>query len=604
MCGIYCEVGSIDKKNIFLNSETISHRGRDGSGFYFSKNNKIFLRHFRLSIIDLDVSSNQPMLDSDYKCTLIFNGEIYNYQELKKLYSNKYKFKTNSDSEVILAGYIIEGIDFLPRLRGMFAFIIYDERLNKVLVSRDRFGIKPLYYKFEKNNLYFSSEIKALIDNKFRINEKSLYHFLQYRQLDYSNNTFFDNVFQFPPAHFACIDVDKINFNPILFWNFPSQGDEIYIPEKNDEELDILFEETLKLHMLSDVPIGSFLSGGIDSSVITSYASNIYFPKKLHTFSGILPIPNNENRLIPIIQQKNNIIPHDFLLDGKNFFKNLENVIYYHDEPLLDGSMYSHFYLCKLAKQTGIKVLLSGSGGDELFGGYNSHIYSFLGHLLKSGDLIGFFENFKKFKNFNNIYFSELLLKTFQGLMPSQLRNFKKKIDLYQSSSLLDISPPNSINFFPFSENNVWDNNINNNYYSWTSPPYLHYEDRNSMANGLEVRVPFYDHVLIERILKFSPKSIMNGKPKQLLRNFAKNKVDIRILNQNSKFGFPSPIDSLLRNNSDSLDYFNENVLDLPFIRKKNVIKLGNDFIKSGKNLGIFWRLMSLGVWYKKFKSL
>jgi asparagine synthase (glutamine-hydrolysing) len=606
MCGIAGIIGSsISHESIYSMMEKIKHRGPDGSGVSFKICNlPITLAHVRLSIIDLSTNGAQPMHSESDGNVISFNGEIYNYHQLKEELKLFYSFKTKTDTEVILAAYSHWGIECISKLQGMFAFAIYDKRKNKVLIARDRVGIKPFYYREYQGSFIFCSEIKGLLKitpESHTINLNKTGKFIGYRQLDTDNETFFNEVKQLPAAHYAWVsDGGKMDM-PLSYWNFPMQGNKYFDMNTDKKTLVDLFREIINLHMFSDVEVGAFVSGGIDSASVASFALQSNEQEVLHTFSAIQVEQNSENTLIKYIVDQPKIKHHSFLLDGAGFFDELDNVIYHHDEPLLDGSMYSHYKLCQLASQHKIKVLLSGAGGDELFGGYFTHVSAYLGTLLNKCKIGALNNAIGIIANYSEYSVKQLWLKAIQEATPIALKQLFKNKQFNMNTTILNVDSRHlNSTFYYHKEGTAWECNFLNNYKSWTVPPYLHYEDRNSMAFGVEIRVPFYDHRLIEFVRQFDSASVMNGASKSLIRQSFKGIVPEPILMQKAKYGFPSPIDNLLKNDKRSKELFYDIVPNNPLMNKEKVIKLGDEFFKGKTDSGLFWRALSFSVWYNQ----
>ena len=601
MCGI---AGIIGKDKINIPIETmlgrIKHRGPDGL-FYWEEGNIAF-GHARLSIIDLSTDANQPMIDPSTGNVIIFNGEIYNYLEIKKAIGSRYQFKTDSDTEVILAAYNVYGIEFFKELRGMFAFALLDKKTNKVLLARDRFGIKPLYYRIVNKAFIFASEIKAIINvNNIQeqINELKAYEFLGNCQMDTNDHTLFKDVQQLLPAHYVWVRHDGHMETPVEYWELPEPGGR-HFDQKATEEFLNIFNETIRLHLRSDVPVGSFLSGGLDSSSVTCFALKNMQQSTLHTFSAVLPYFHPENVLIKdVIATSDRVTPHQFLLSGENFFDDIPDLIYHHDEPTMDGSMYAHYKLCQIAKQNNIKVLLSGSGGDELFGGYASHIHAYHAKLFSGLRFGKYLQNINKVNKSASISYSKLLIKSLYENIPISIRQMIKNKQIQKKIQHLTISPP-----FPHYYHRHKDPyfaNLINNYKSWTAPPFLHYEDRNSMAFGIEARVPFFDHKLIEFILQFTPEDIIEGNSKSILRNSFKGIVPNVVLEQKGKYGFPSPIDHALKNNQEAKSFFYDHYKETPLLSANETAHLAKNFYNASGDVSIFWRTLSYIIWYQVY---
>ncbi|MEO6707248.1 MAG: asparagine synthase (glutamine-hydrolyzing) [Ginsengibacter sp.] len=601
MCGIAGIIGE-NKNEIKIETilTRIKHRGPDGL-FYWHKEN-FSLAHARLSVIDLSTNANQPMLDPATGNVIIFNGEIYNYRELKKNIGNRYAFKTESDTEVILAAYAVYGIKFLQHLRGMFALAIYDHSKNKVLCARDRFGIKPFYYRHINNTFVFASEIKAIINlgkGRETVNSLKAYEFMADMQLDTNEETFFEGVLQIQPAHYAWVGQDGVLEDFTRYWDYPLQGENKF-DGKAQSGLVELFDETIAFHLRSDVPVGSFLSGGLDSSSVSCFAMQNMKQEKLHTFSGVLPYYHPENILIDdVLAMGDRWVPHKFPLDGNNFFNDIRDVIYHHDEPILDGSMYSHYKLCKLASEIGVKVLLSGSGGDELFGGYTAHINSYQASMLSTFRFQKYLKDLKRVVANSNHTYKNLILKSVSECLPFYVRRILKNRQIKNKSSYLQIHP--DIRHFHYEHADPYYANWLNYYKSWSVPPFLHYEDRNSMAFGIETRVPFYDHKLMEYVAGFAPDQLIDGSSKSLIRKSFKGRVPATVLDQKGKFGFPSPIDHALKSDEKGKELFFDLYRNTPLLHAKETEQLGIDFYNGKADLSTFWRVLSYMIWYDIF---
>lgn len=600
MCGIVGKIGKGRQVEIATMLDRIKHRGPDGSHIW--ENVNVSFGHARLSIIDLSVSADQPMKDDETGNVIVFNGEIYNYIELKSFIGTRYTFKTHSDTEVILALYRLYGSEMLQYLRGMFALAIYDAKNDHVFLARDRFGIKPLYYSSSNESFLFASEIKALIhhnDLSDEMDQIKAYEFLANCKLDTDHRTLFKNIFQLLPAHFAIISIDGKMMKNELYWDFPNPGKRIF-DKKAEEELNQKFTESIALHLRSDVPVGTFLSGGLDSTSVTCYVRKMSQQPFIHSFSAILPYHHPENALIPkFLEQEPKIVGHEFLLDGKDFFNDIHKIIYHHDEPIMDGSMYAHFKLCQLARENNIKVLLSGSGGDELFGGYASYIYASQASLLKKGKIASYFKEIKDNAGISGETISNLLKKSMYELLPQTLRQKIKNVRLESQFKHVELNP--GIQHFFHHHPDLYMSNMINNYRSWTAPPFLHYEDRNSMAFGVETRVPFFDHELTEFVLLFDHSEIMKGRTKNMMRKSFRGTVPDFILDQKGKYGFPSPINHRLKTDSLGKEMFFDLISVTPFLNKIETENLGNRFYNGQEDVSVFWRTLSFMIWHQIF---
>ena len=369
MCGF---VGYVNKekdktKIIKEMSDLIAHRGPDSDGYYTDEN--IALGFRRLSIIDLN-NGTQPIYNNDKSKVIIFNGEIYNYKELREELINKgYNFKTNTDTEVILHGYEEYKENILNKLRGMFAFVIYDINSKEMFAARDFYGIKPFYYALMGETFMFGSEIKSFLihpDFKKELNRKMLEYYLTF-QYSAGNETFFKNVYKLMPGHY--LKYKDGNLEIKKYYELKLEPDENKTYEEWKEEIDNALKDTIKAHKVSDVEVGSFLSSGVDSSFIAA-SSNV---DKTFTVGFDNGIKYNEISYAKELSKEINTTNISRVISKEDYFKNLANITYYMDEPLADPSAVALYFVAKVASEN-VKVSLSGEGADEIFGGYN--IYS------------------------------------------------------------------------------------------------------------------------------------------------------------------------------------------------------------------------------------
>lgn len=608
MCGIAGVIGKAAREEITASMlNCIQHRGPDGRRIWGTAG--LSFGHLRLSIIDVNERASQPMVCAGTGNVIIFNGEIYNYIELKEELEKHYDFHTESDTEVILAAYAFWGISFIGKLRGMFAFALYDAAEKKVLVARDRLGIKPLYYSQVNGSVFFSSEIKALVASgeiDYKPNVSKILAFQSFRHLDTDDQTCFTNIFQLPAASYMYIGMNGHTSAPVSYWALPETCSTRLFDERAAEEFYEKLKETISIHLRSDVKVGAFVSGGLDSSAIACLASSLLGKEyKLELFSYKLKHGlTEENELIPSVQNWIEGVSNELYNSGENFLDRVAEVIYHHDEPLPDASMFIHYELCRLASERKIKVLLSGSGGDELLGGYQSHTYAQFGSLLKKMRLKAYY---RKLKNFNTSKYeskAHIVARSIQEASPFSLRNIQKQAVVKKQQGYWNSKVDASAVRFYYSENkDPWIANYLNYYKSWTTPPYLHYEDRNSMAFGVEIRVPFFDHQLIEYIMQFDPDTIVSDISKKPLRMAMKNAMPPEVLNEKSKHGFPAPLDLYFRyDTKKTIEYFLENVKATPFFSFDKAEVLCNKYFSGDQKLhNDFWRIMSISIWYNKF---
>jgi len=385
ICGIFAKekITVQHRELISKMNSVLQHRGPDDQGEYFGEN--VALGHRRLSIIDLSSAGHQPMKYQN-RYVMVYNGEIYNYLELRQqLKEQGYIFTTETDSEVVMAAYDCFGESCFAMFNGMWALAIWDEEKQELILSRDRFGVKPLYYYIDNSKLVFASEIKAILEDETyqRIaNDKIVFDYLSKGLLDHTNETFFDNVFKLPEGTYAKIKELEHEIKPVCFEKVEFKQ---YIDTKVDESLNKKFKETfesaVKLRMRADVPLGSCLSGGLDSSSIVCCMDDIIKRENLenrqYTFSYCAGDSKlNEEAYINEVVASTDVEPEYVRIESVNLLDELDKLIYYQDEPFSTTGMYAGFCVYRRAGEKGVKVLLDGQGADEILCGYRkSRIY-------------------------------------------------------------------------------------------------------------------------------------------------------------------------------------------------------------------------------------
>ena len=581
MCGILGQVDYLStiawneskfKKALSLQK----HRGPDDSGVVVGED--FIFGHRRLSIIDLDSHAKQPMTSSDGEVILVFNGEIYNYQELRKdLVKKGYSFSTKSDTEVLLYSYYEHGIECIQNFIGMFAFAIFDNRTQKTFIVRDRLGVKPLYYCKIKDTITFSSEIKSILelaDLDVALNIKAVSSYLSFRY-PILDDTFFENVYSLPPAHY--IELTQDSFFIKEYWSLvdsfkkqkEDKGEEFYL-----NKLQHLLESSVKYRMISDVPFGAFLSGGVDSSIVTSImASESKDP--INTFTIGFDEPEfNEFSHADIIANKYKTNHHKIVIDSADYFNNLKHLIKYKDAPLSVPNEVPLYIMSKELKKY-ITVVLSGEGADEIFAGYGRIFRSpyDLSRIQKIDSLdLSDDEKDKLCKNFIKKY----TVDSFESDV-DHFHNIYSYTSLLDKKALLNSSIP-----LDDIENDFLDKFIylfneikNETYYNKMMYVFekihlvglLQRLDVSTMAASIEARVPFVDHRLVEFAFsipfkykmkwcedrsKYNSKILMSDQisekydtPKYLLKKAFENKLPNEILYR-KKLGFPVPLNDWL----------------------------------------------------------
>lgn len=604
MCGI---VGFSDKsknkeKIIKDMADRIIHRGPDSDGYYVDSTVALGFR--RLSIIDLNTGS-QPIYNEKKDKVIIFNGEIYNYQEIKKdLIKKGYKFKTKTDTEVILHGYEEYKEDILMKLRGMFAFAIYDIKTGELFGARDFYGIKPMYYYFDKDNFMFGSEIKSFLAHpgfKKELNIDMLDYYLTFQYSVYPE-TFFKNVYKLLPGHYFKYKDGKLDISKYYELEFaPDDSKDLKYYEK---EINKLLDDSIKAHKISDVEVGSFLSSGVDSSYIVAKAN----VDKTFTVGW----NNTKYSEIDYAKDLSNNLKIDNIskkISKEEYFCNFPKIQYFMDEPLADPAAVALYFVANEASKY-VKVALSGEGADEIFGGYNIYhepysvsfyykipyvIRRFLGVLVYP---------FRKYRGFNFIYRrSHKLEDRYVGNAFIFDESEKKKILKNKKKDLCFKDVTKSY----YEKCKAYDDVTKMQYIdfnTWLIGDILLKADKMSMANSLEVRVPYLDRVLIDSMRKIPTKyKIKDGQTKYAFRNVAKKELADKVANK-KKLGFPVPIRVWLREN-DTYELIKKTFeSDNQFFNKKEIIKLLDAHYKGKRdNSRKIWTVYTFLVWYHEYFS-
>ncbi len=625
MCGIAGIVSLTNRPLNNLNqslevmSKLLIHRGPDGKGKWVSNDSKLGFIHQRLAIIDLTKTASQPM-QSKHGSVVTFNGEIYNYKELWALSKYNWDFITKSDTETILASYHRYGFACMEKLRGMFSFALWDDREKNFLCARDRFGIKPFYYTIVDGVFYFASEIKALLPflKMIETNGEAMAEYLTF-QYTIGEKTLFDGIFQLLPGHALSIVDRQLNI-----WRYWDVSYEINFKEKPiffQKRVEELLYESVELHCRSDVKVGSYISGGIDSSLIYLLAQKKNYASDLGFHGTFKDFPQyDESEFAKSVTDSVDGVLHTVNIDSNDFQNNIENVIYYLDFPVAGPGSFPQYMVSKLAKEH-LKVVLGGQGGDEIFGGYARYVIAYLEQCLKaaidgdykSGNYVVTIESI--IPNLGILREYKPLIQKFwsTGLFESMDRRYFRLVD--RSTDMGDVINWTDLDMFKvFEDFSAIFNNPSNvkkeAYFDKMThfdfkcllPSLLQVEDRMSMAHGLESRVPLLDHPLVELCatipadLKFK-----GGNMKHLLKKTFSNKLPSSIINRRDKMGFPVPLKEWFDNELKDLamDTFRTMASNhRPYI---NSTALKETFKEDAPFSRKAWGLMSLEIWYQQF---
>jgi len=481
--------------------------------------------HRRLSIIDLTPSGHQPMCTLDQRYWITYNGEIYNYIELRaELIKKGYTFQSESDTEVLLYAYAQWGVKALKRLVGMFAFVIYDRLNNSLFLARDFFGIKPLYYTFLPGGFAFASEIKALLclpQIKRIANPQKVYDYLRFGMTDHGKETLFLNIFQLPAAHYLMISTDKDKKSqPVQYWDIDLDRKLDISFDEAANKIRELFLENIDLHLRSDVPVGAALSGGIDSSsIMMSMRHLLGNSLNLHAFSYIAEDPKlSEEKWVDTVSHASNITVHKVRLSSGDLAADLEHLISIHDEPFGSTSIYAQYRVMQSAKEFGIKVMLDGQGADEILGGYEHFWAARLATLLNSFRWMKALRYFSHADEAVGKTYSWIFINTGKFLLPSHFYSLARNIvNEDWTTSWLDKKwfCDRRVNFYSHNKmigHNFLQSELYKSLMQKSLTALLRFEDRNSMAHSVESRVPFLTPGLVNLLFSLPEEYIIDSK--------------------------------------------------------------------------------------------
>ena len=598
MCGINVIVSDIkNKKKIIKNmNDKIIHRGPDAEGYYVD--DVVALGQRRLSIIDLE-GGVQPMYNEDKSIVIVFNGEIYNYLELKEELTN-HVFTTNSDTEVLIHGYEEWGIELLNKLRGMFSFCLYDIKKQEMLVVRDHFGIKPLYYYVGDEELLFGSEIKSFLEYPNFVKELNKEMIGAYLTFSFTpgEKTFFKNVYKLIPGSYMKIDVNTRKFSINKYFSFLfSETDKSY--KEIVDEISKTMEESVKHHLISDVEVGSFLSSGIDSSYLVSLAK----PDKTYTV-GYDINKYSEIDLARDLTDRLGITNISSKISKEEYMNAIEDVFYHMDEPTTDACSIAVYFLAKLASRD-VKVVLSGEGADEFFGGYNSyddHPYTklplFIRKMVACICKVLPRNRYTRYLIRRGLSLEEGYVSINRNFYDDELGDILKYKDYLSNKEIV------SDVYSEYKNESDLNKKLAVDIRYWLPDNILNIVDKMTMAHSIESRVPFTDIEVFKLSSTLTPKyKVREGVTKVSLREAAKRVIPNESYKK-KKLGFPVPIRDWIKED----DFYNEIKstfeMDIAFelFDRDNIMKLLDDH-KNGvrDNYRKVWAIYSFLKWYKVY---
>ncbi len=613
--------GPDDEGNLFLSPEGDTWR-KDGPAIY--------LGHRRLSIIDLTESGHQPMPNEDASLWIVFNGEIYNYLEIRKeLLDRDHRFRSMTDTEVLLHGYETWGIDLLERLRGMFAFCIYDVRERRFFMARDRMGQKPFVFSKGEGFFGFSSELKSLYTYPKvgrTVLPKAVHYFLTYQYIPHKY-TIFKDISKLLPAHYAVYDVNSGSFFQKKYWRpvffVPGESPVKKDNEAHAEALEALIADSVRLRLRSDVPLGVFLSGGVDSSTMAYFAKQqLSHPPE--TFSITFTEQEfDESSYATLVARALGTRHHAFTVESEGL-RVLPELIWYYNEPFGDSSMIPTYYVSKVTAEH-VKVVLSGDGGDEVFLGYNRYllymtlkkVYSLL-NILPVGAIKPFFKFLSRYHGLGR--YPGMLYNFFSRIESKEILNYanyvsiihdRLKEELYTSSFREVARPARAMRlidklFDMTAARDVRQAFSRVDFQTYLPGDILTKVDIASMANSLECRSPFLDHKIIEFAAQLHPgEKLSLFKGKKILKEVMKGKIPEKILKR-PKMGFGVPINRWFREERWA-KLLRDVLLDPVHLRRgyfqrESVARLIDEHVQgTADRSAILWQLLVLELWHQTF---
>ena len=526
---------------------TLRHRGPDGEGTYFAPG--IAFGHTRLAIIDLTKASDQPFIDEDAGLVLSFNGEIYNYIELREeLKALGQTFRSTGDTEVLLRAYEQWGADCLSRLNGMFAFALWDNRKRTLLLARDRFGEKPLYIARSPKGVIFASEMKAILAIRpelRKVNRRALYRYLARGDLDLDHETFFDGIDALPGGHYLLLDHEGRG-EPVRYW----QACASRVPRNRGEAVErfreLLFD-SVRIRLRSDVPVGSSLSGGLDSSSIVSTIHAEKASRTVHqkTFSARFhSAAHDEGKFINIVTYRVDADSHEVWVEPEQFIDAFEQLQYHQEEPVASASPFAQWLVMGLAKEHNTTVLLDGQGADEILAGYDQAHGMFLAHWLRRGRLDRVARELASYgRRYRGIREPAQYAAYYSlpgGFRDRLVERYYRSAGVVSHELHREFAPDHVEGPSPFPDR------LRNELVRWQTttqlPEFLRYADRNSMAFSREVRLPFLDHRLVEYCFGLPADLLLRGATtKVILRESMRGIVPDEILDRKDKLAYAPP---------------------------------------------------------------
>jgi len=628
MCGlaaVVCQVGDFpDPKRLQSVVEELRHRGPDDSGSenFHDQGISVGLIHTRLSIIDLTQSGHQPFQSSDGKWRLLFNGEIYNYLELRQeLRALGINFESQSDTEVLLWAWRVWGTGALGKLRGMFSFVVLDLEEKSMVAVRDPFGIKPLFMGQVGSGWGFASEIRALrtmSGTSASMNHQVAYKYLTSGVYDTGSETFFSGVSALPPGHLAVVSFSSgvIDLKVKRWFEKPSSSQVQISWENAKDSLRHKMEQSVRLHLRADVGLGVALSGGLDSSVLTALIRKVEPDADINTFSFVSPGSQSDesywsNAVATHLGTKQHLVAPT----GEQVAQDIDDVVYAQGEPFGSLSIYAQYAIYRTARDSGLKVVIDGQGGDEAFAGYFGYPEARVRSLLNAGDLVGaisLLKNWSGFPKHNLMNAIAALFGTYLEGKPrlfALARSIRSNREPWLRTNVLrdfevtsrETALENLRQLVP-RENRQLSRRLSSALFSGEMVNLLRHGDRNSMRWSVESRVPYLDLDVVSFAQSLPEHYLLSstGETKCILRHAMKDALPAEVLFRKDKVGFEAPDLQWLRQMSGRATVLTEGLENIPWIDKQVVDRRLQDVL-DGKSTysNTFWRIVNLAKWYK-----
>jgi asparagine synthase (glutamine-hydrolysing) len=613
LCGVVALGRAPERDAAAAMASRLDHRGPDGDGLFVDEAG-VALAFRRLAIIDLSDAGLQPFASADGALQLIHNGEIYNYRELRsELEAGGHAFRSATDTEVILRAYEEWGERCVEHFNGMWAFVIWDARARSIFCSRDRFGIKPFYYAWDGTRLVFASEPKA-----FRgvvplvANPRAVRDYLDQAYLDHTDETFFEGILRLPPAHNLTLDENGLRLR--RYWKLepkdPPQGD----PAEAVRET---FLDALRVHLRSDVPVGTCLSGGLDSSAIvcgvdhlfrTEHQNALAIGDRQQTFTAYFEDAGFDERpFARAVVERTQVAPHWVTFSDADIAANVESFVETQDEPFGSTSMVAQWYVMREVKHAGITVVLDGQGADEIFAGYHGYFAPYYADLLTSGQFATLARELKAYRRLHGASHAKLAEMVVRRFMPDRMRwaaraRFRGGGSLAHADIRSGFSPEPNGAAFPDRLRKLLHMILT----ARGLPELLRYEDRNSMAHSIEARVPFLDVRLVELLFSLEGSELIKGgRTKDIMRRALGDLLPPVVRDRVDKLGFVTPEGRFMRG---ALGNVAAEVFASPEFEQRGFVDAAAARARLQRhrrgevNAGFeLWRVLNVELWARRF---